>query len=70
MEMRLASLRFVIEGHLHMYILPGAGSRCHSFFLYRASNDAPHYLKRNKNPVLCLRLGHGVKFLYSFWKAR
>jgi hypothetical protein len=29
-------------------------------------NDLPHYLKRNKNLGLCLRLGHGVKFVYSF----
>jgi hypothetical protein len=28
-------------------------------------NDAPHYLKRNKNPALRLRLDHWVKFMYS-----
>ena len=29
-------------------------------------NDAPHYLKRIKNPGLCLRLDHENIFLFSF----
>jgi hypothetical protein len=61
--MRLAGLRFIIGGHLHIHILPGVGSRCHSFSLYFVGldlNDAPHNIKRNKNPGLCLRLDHGV----------
>ena len=31
MKMRLAGLRFVIGGHLHIHILSGVGSRCQSF---------------------------------------
>jgi len=51
--MRLAGLRLVIGGHLHIHIIPGVGSRCHSFslcFVGLDLNDSPHYLKRNKNP--------------------
>jgi hypothetical protein len=67
MKMCLAGLKFIIGGHLHMNVLPGVGSRCHSFFLCFAGfdlNDVPHYFKRNKNPGLCVRLDHGVKFLF------
>jgi hypothetical protein len=69
MKIRLAGLRFVIGDHLHIHVLPGVGSCCHSFFICFVGlnlNDAPHYLKRNKNLGRCLRLGHGVKFLHSF----
>jgi hypothetical protein len=69
MTMRPAGLRFFIGGHLHIYILPGVGSRCHSFFLCFVGLDlidAPHYLKRNKNPGRCLRLDHGVEWMHSF----
>jgi hypothetical protein len=44
MKMRLAGLRFVIRGHLHIHIVPGMESRCHSFYLCFAGldlNDAP-----------------------------
>jgi hypothetical protein len=67
--MLLAGLRFFIWGHLHIRILPGVGSRCRSFFLCFVGldlNDVPHYLKRNKNSVLCLLLDYGVKFLVFF----
>jgi hypothetical protein len=33
MEMQLAGLRFVVGRQLQIHILPGVGSRCHSFFL-------------------------------------
>jgi hypothetical protein len=71
MKPPLAGLRFFTWGYLHINILPGVGSRCLSFFLCFVGldfNDAPHYLKRNKNPGLCLRLDHEVKFLFSFDK--
>jgi hypothetical protein len=64
MKIRPAGLRIVIGGHLHINTIPGVGSRCHSFFLRFVGldlNDAPHYLKRKKNPERRLRLGHGVK---------
>jgi hypothetical protein len=69
MKMRLAGLRFFIGGHLHIHILPGVGYLCYSFFLCFVGldlNDAPRYLKRNKNPRRCLRLDHGVKNSFSF----
>jgi hypothetical protein len=61
MKMRLAGLRFVIGGHLHIHSPPGVGSRCHSFFLCLLA-----YLKRNKDPGLCLRLDHGVIWMHIF----
>ena len=67
--MRLSGLRSVIEGHLHIHIPPGVGSHCHSFslrFVVLELNDAPNYLKQKINPGRCLRLGHGVKYLFSF----
>ena len=69
MKMRLVGLRFVIGGHLHINILPGVGSRCHSFaisFVGLDLNDAPHYSKLNKNPGRCLRLDHMVTWMHSF----
>jgi hypothetical protein len=59
MKMRPAGLRFVIGGHPHIHILPGVGSRCHSFslcFVGLDLNDVPNYLKRNKNLGMCSRL--------------
>ena len=70
MKIPLAGLRFVIGGHLNIHILPGVGSRCHSFFFCFVSldlNDGPHYYKRKKNPGRCLRFDHGVKYLFSFY---
>jgi hypothetical protein len=69
MKMRLAGLRVFIRGHLHIHILPGVRSRCHSFslcFVGLDLNDAPQYLKWNKNPGRCLRLDHGVQYLFNF----
>ena len=69
MKMRLAGLRFVIGGHLHIHILPGVGSRYHSFFFCFVGLDLTnvrHYLKRNKDPGLKFRLDHGVEFLFCF----
>ena len=69
MKMRPAGLRFVIEGHPHIHILPGVGSRCHSFslcFVGLDLNDAPHYEKRNMNPGRCLRLDQRVKYWFGF----
>jgi hypothetical protein len=64
MKIRLVGLRFVIWGHLLINILPGVGSRCHSFSLCFVGfdfNDSPQNLKRNKNPRQCLRLDHEDK---------
>jgi len=69
MKMRLAGLRFVIGGHLHIHILPGVGSRCPSFslsFVGLDLNHEPPYKKRKTNPGRCLWLNLGVKFLFSF----
>jgi hypothetical protein len=67
MKKRLADLRFVIGDNLHIHILPGVGSRGHSFSLCFVGLDldnAPHYLKWKKIPGRCLRLDHGVKYLF------
>jgi hypothetical protein len=59
--MRLAGLRFVIGGHLHINIPPGVGSRCLSFFFCFVGldfNEENYSLKRKNNPGLCLRLDH------------
>jgi hypothetical protein len=56
MKMRLTGLKFFIGGHFYINILPGVGSRCHSFFLCFVGldlNDVNHYFKWNKNPGLC-----------------
>ena len=46
--MRPAGLRFVIVGHLHIHILPGLGSRCHSFpFILLASTSTMHLIIKN-----------------------
>ena len=69
MKLQLAGLRYFIGGHLHIHILPGVGSRCHSFFLCFVGldlKDAPHYQIRNKNPERYLRLDHGVKYFFKF----
>jgi hypothetical protein len=69
MKMRLAGLRFVIRGHLHIHVLPGVGSRYHPFPLFFVGldlSDAPHYLKQNKNPRRYWPLDHGIQYLFSF----
>jgi hypothetical protein len=66
---RLAGLRFVIGGHLHIHISPGVGSHCLSFFLCFVGLDFDkdnYYLKRRKNPGLCLRLDFGVIWMHNF----
>jgi hypothetical protein len=68
MKMRLAGLLFVIGGHLHIHIVPCVRPHCHSFSVFFVGldlKDSNHYKKRNKKPGLCLRLNHGVKFLFS-----
>ena len=68
MKMRLAGLRFFIRGRINTHILPGVGSRCHSFFFCFVGldlNDAPHYVKWNKYPGRCLWLDQGVTYLFT-----
>ena len=58
-----------LGGQLHIHILSGVGSRCHSFplcFVGLDLNDVNHDLKRHKNPGLRLRLDLGVELLFSF----
>jgi hypothetical protein len=56
---RLACLRFVNVGHLHIHIPPGVGFLRHSFslcFVGLDIDEGNRYFKRKKNPGLCLRL--------------
>jgi hypothetical protein len=67
--MRLAGLRFFLEGHLHIHIPPGVESRSHSFSLWFVGPDLDEgncHKKQNKNPRLCLRLHNGVIWMHSF----
>jgi hypothetical protein len=74
MKIWLAGLLFVIGGHLLIHILPGVGSRCHSFLqfplccvgLVPRLKRCTSLFTTKENPGRCLRLDHEVKYLFNF----
>jgi hypothetical protein len=55
MDVRLAGLKILIGGHLRIYIPPGVGSFCHSFFVCYVClifDEGYCYFKREKKRVV------------------
>jgi hypothetical protein len=67
--MRLDGLRCAIRGHLHIQFYLAWGLSVTHFpvcFVGLDFNQGNYYLKRKKNPRLCLRLDLGVIRMHNF----